>query len=171
MKPLDHIAALLAPGEDQSSEIVEWQMNALLGWVKETYTEESDAPIADNMLRYSKGFWKGLFTCYDHYYIPRTNNDLEQFFRQAKASHRRITGLRNWNSYIMRNGEMIVLVQDALRQPHLIQRLRSVPFAAYKACKQRWDNRLSGTIQRRRFNRAPDAYLSALEQQWDQLNG
>ncbi|MBP1988693.1 hypothetical protein [Paenibacillus eucommiae] len=140
-----------------------------MGWVKETYTQESDAPMVDNLFRYSKGFWKGLFICYDHYYVPRTNNDLEQFFRQTKACHRRITGLRNWNRYIMRNGEMIVLVQDALRQSHVISRLRSVSFEAYKDCKQRWDNRLSGAIQRKRFNRDPDAYLSGLEHKWDQL--
>lgn len=170
MKPIGHIATLLTPEEDQSSETVEWRMHVLLKWVKETYTEESDSPMVDNLHRYSKGFWKGLFTCYDHYYVPRTNNDLEQFFRQTKASHRRITGLRNWNSYIMRNGEMIVLVQDALRQPHVISRLRSVSFEDFKSCKQRWDNRLSGVIQRKRFNRDPEAYLSGLEQKWEQLN-
>ncbi|WP_143762495.1 MULTISPECIES: hypothetical protein [unclassified Cohnella] len=70
----------------------------------------------------------------------------------------------------MRNGEMIVLVQDALRQPHVISRLRSVSFEAYEACKQRWDNRLSGVIQRKQFNRDPDAYLSGLEKMWDQLH-
>ncbi|MBP1993823.1 hypothetical protein [Paenibacillus eucommiae] len=82
MKPIDHIAALLAPDVDKSNETVEWEMTALLTWVKQTYTEESDELMVDNLSRYSKGFWRGLFTCYDHYYIPRTNNDLEQFFRQ-----------------------------------------------------------------------------------------
>lgn len=91
----------------------------LLAWVKQTYTEESDAIMVNNLLNYSKGFWKGLFACYDHYHIPRTNNDLERYFRQTKASHRSITGLRNWNAYINRNGEMIVLVNDALRQEHV----------------------------------------------------
>jgi hypothetical protein len=76
-------------------------------------------------------------TCYDHYYIPRTNNDLEQFFRRMKACHRRITGLRNWNSYIVRNGEMIVLADDALRQEHVISRLHSV------SRKAQWDQRLT----------------------------
>jgi hypothetical protein len=170
MEPIDHIAALLAPDMDKSSETVEWEMTRLLAWVKQTYTEESDELMVDNLFRYSKGFWRGLFTCYDHYYIPRTNNDLEQFFRQTKACHRRITGLRNWNTYIIRNGEMIVLVNDALRQERVISRLRSVSFDAYKARKKQWDGRLSGVIQRKQFNRNPDAYLSALEQKWEQLN-
>jgi len=167
VQPLHHVAELLAPGVDKSSETVEWEMTMLLTWVKQTYIEEGDAFMVDNLLNYSKGFWNGLFISYDHYYIPRTNNDLERFFRQTKASHRRITGLRNWNTYINRNGEMIVLVNDALRQEHVISRLRSVPFDAYKARKEQWDVRLSGVIQRKRFNRNPDAYLNDLEQKWE----
>jgi hypothetical protein len=170
MKPLDEIAILLTPGEDKSSETVEWEMSLLLDWVKQTYTLESDKLMVDNLLNFSKGFWKGLFTCYDYYYIPRTNNDLEQFFRRTKACHRRITGLRNWNSYIVRNGEMIVLVDDALRQVHVIARLRSVSFGDYKKRKTQWDQRLSGVKLRKKFNRNTESYLKDLEQMWDQLN-
>ncbi|WP_222126644.1 hypothetical protein [Paenibacillus sp. 32O-W] len=39
---------------------------------------------------------------------------LGEIIRQTKVNHRRITGLRNWNSYIQRNGELIVLIRDAL---------------------------------------------------------
>jgi hypothetical protein len=170
MKPMDYIAAILTPDVDKSSETVEWELSKLLDWVKQTYTLESDTPMVDNLLNFSKGFWRGLFACYDHYYIPRTNNDLEQFFRRTKACHRRITGLRNWNTYIVRNGEMIVLVDDALRQEHVISRLRSVSFSDYKARKAQWGQRLSGVILRKKFNRDTDAYLAELEQKWNQLN-
>jgi hypothetical protein len=77
VEPLHHIAVLLAPEEDKSSETAEWEMTMLLTWVKQTYIEESDALMVENLLNYSRGFWNGLFTCY----IPRTNNDLEQFFK------------------------------------------------------------------------------------------
>jgi hypothetical protein len=137
---------------DKTSEIAEWELFQVLTWLQTTFTEENDAAMVNNVTHYSHGFWKGLFTCYDHYYIPRTNNDLEQFFRQTKACHRRITGLRNWNSYIIRNGEMVVLVNDALRQEHLIDRLRMVSYTTYVEQKQKWNNRLSEGIQRRRFN-------------------
>lgn len=169
-KPLAHIAAALEPDEDKTSETVEWEMTHVLDWLRITYTEEGDAAMVDNIVNYSRGFWKGLFACYDHYHIPRTNNDLEQFFRRTKASHRRITGLRNWNSYIVRNGEMIVLVDDALRQKHLIARLRTVSYETYKQRKARWSERLSEGVRRKRFNRNPAAYLQNLEAQWDQVN-
>ncbi|OMF36844.1 hypothetical protein BK133_07920 [Paenibacillus sp. FSL H8-0548] len=168
-KPIAPIATALEPDDDKTSETVEWEMTHVLNWLKQTYTEETDSTMVNNVTNYSRGFWKGLFTCYDHYHIPRTNNDLEQFFRQTKACHRRITGLRNWNNYIVRNGEMIVLVSDALRQKHVIARLRSVSYAAYTQRKARWSERLSAGVQRRRFNRNPYTFLHQLETQWDQI--
>jgi hypothetical protein len=166
-KPISHIAAALEPEEDKTSETAEWEMTQVIDWLQKTYTEESDVDMVDNVTRFSRGFWKGLFTCYDHYYIPRTNNDLEQFFRRTKACHRRITGLRNWNSYIIRNGEMIVLVDDALRQKHAITRLRKVSYETYASRKGKWSARLFENIQRRRFNRNPQAFLQQLEDQWE----
>ncbi|WP_197259807.1 IS66 family transposase [Paenibacillus dendritiformis] len=130
-KPLKHIANILEPRIDRSRETARWEMTALLGWMKQTYTQTDDVPIVENILRYTNGFWNGLFTCYDEYHLPRTNNDLERFFRQTKANHRRITGLRNWNTYIQRNGELIVLIQDALRQEHIENCLRSVGYSTY----------------------------------------
>jgi hypothetical protein len=168
-KPLAHIASALEPEIDKSSETAEWELTQVIDWLKQTYTDENDTVMVDNILSYSRGFWKGLFTCYDHFYIPRTNNDLEQFFRRTKACHRRITGLRNWNSYIMRNGEMIVLVDDALRQKHVKARLQSVSYESFAARKAQWSTRLSDSVQRRRFNRAPQTYLQQLENQWEQM--
>lgn len=167
--PLEQIAGLLEPDADKTSETVRWEMNALLEWMKQTYTKPDDAPMVDNLLRYTKGFWNGLFTCYDEYHLPRTNNDLEQFFRQTKANHRRITGLRNWNTYIQRNGELIVLIRDALGQEHIESRLRSVGYAAYKKYNLAWRSRLNEHVERRRFNRDPKAYLATLEHEWDEL--
>ncbi|WP_431090527.1 hypothetical protein [Paenibacillus sp. 8b26] len=166
---MEHIASILTPEEDKSSETAEWELSLLLEWVKQTYTHQSDELMVNKLLNFSRGFWKGLFTCYDYYYIPRTNNDLEQFFRRTKASHRRITGLRNWNSYIIRNGEMIVLVNDALRQEHVISRLRSVCFTRYKSRKTLWDQRLTSVILREKFNRNSAGYLNDLEQKWNSL--
>lgn len=161
--------ALLEPDTDKTSETVHWKMTVLLKWMKQTYTDADDALMVDNVLQYTKGFWNGLFTCYDEYHLPRTNNDLEQFFRQTKANHRRITGLRNWNSYIQRNGEMIALISDALGQEHLKERLRSVDYSSYKERKAEWDSRLSENVERRRFNRNPDAYLAKVEQEWAEM--
>jgi hypothetical protein len=167
MLPIRHIVEIFEPGMDMTTENVRWEMTELLNWVKQTYTEELDATMVTNLLSYSKGFWKGLFTCYDEYHVPRTNNDLERFFRATKTAHRRITGLRNWNEYILRNGEMIVLVQDALKQKYILARLKSVDYESYKVQKQKWQNRLQDSVKRKRFRRDPEKYLESLENLWD----
>ncbi|ALS21267.1 MULTISPECIES: hypothetical protein [Paenibacillus] len=166
MKPIRHIAEILEPSMDKTSKTVEWEMTKLLDWVRLSYTEENDLEMVNNLLSYSKGFWKGLFTCYDHYHVPRTNNDLERFFRATKTRHRRMTGLRNWNEYILRNGEMVVLVDDGLKQENLIARLRMVDYTSYKKQKEKWNNRLSDSVMRKRFKRDPQNYLKNLENQW-----
>lgn len=114
------------PSTRPNSESVQIQMECLLNGVEQTYTKESDQPMVKNFISYTKGFWKGLFTCYDHPHLPRTNNDHERFFRKTKTRHRRMTGLRSWNEYIIRSGEFVVFVDDALRQKDLLERLQSV---------------------------------------------
>jgi len=87
------IANILEPSKRKTSASVEKRLADYLKEINETLTKEEDASFVDNLNRYSKGFWKGLFTVYDHPILPRTNNDHELFFRTIKRRHRRITGL------------------------------------------------------------------------------
>jgi hypothetical protein len=163
MEPIRRIAAALEPAEQKTSDTVREKMTQILEWLQSTYDQHTDAPMVKNVVSYTKGFWKGLFACYDHKYLPRTNNDHERFFRQTKTRHRRMTGRRSWNEYILRNGEYVVLVDDALKQPDLPARLCLVSYAAYKQQRQQWRNRLTESVLRRRFRRNPLAYLKELE--------
>ncbi|TBL80139.1 IS66 family transposase [Paenibacillus thalictri] len=159
------------PALDQSSESVQLQMNYLLKWLEQTYNEEADQPMVKNFMSYTKGFWKGLFTCYDHPHVPRTNNDHERFFRKTKTRHRRMTGLRSWNECIIRSGEFVVFVDDALRQNDLLRRLQSVSYEAFREERSRWSNRLEETTKRRRFRRDPQKYLQETESKYCALIG
>ena len=146
-------------------------MQSLMQWLEQTYTQETDIPMVMNFKSYTKGFWKGLFTCYDHPHVPRTNNDHERFFRQTKTRHRRMTGLRSWNDYIIRSGEFVVFVDDALRQPDLLNRLQSVSYEAFDKERQRWSKRLIETTKRRRFRKNPTKYLKEAEIKYCMLIG
>jgi hypothetical protein len=42
-----------------------------------------------------------------------------------------------------------------------------VSYEDYKERTAKWNKRLFGSVQRRRFNRDPDSYLQNLEKQWD----
>jgi hypothetical protein len=95
-------------------------------------------------------------------HVPTTT--LERFYRQTKTRHRRMTGWRSWNEYILRNGEYIVLVDDTLKQKDLLVRLSLVSYERYKEQRTQWNARLS--VLRRRFRRNPENYLKQLEERF-----
>ena len=163
MEPIRRIVSTLEPAEDKSSSTVRKEMGTILEWLRRTYNRDTDVAMVKNVTSYTKGFWKGLFACYDHGHLPRTNNDHERFFRQTKARHRRMTGRRSWNEYILRNGEYVVLVDDALQQEDLANRLSLVSYENYKQQKERWNSRLNESVLRRRFRKDPLGYLQNLE--------
>jgi hypothetical protein len=43
-----------------------------------------------------------LIQCYDHQDFPRTTNERERRIRAIKTRYRRISGRKNWNSYLTR---------------------------------------------------------------------
>jgi len=161
--PIYKIVHILEPSPEKTSEAVRFEMHCLLQWVEQYYTKDDDQVMVKNLKSYSKGFWKGLFSCYDYPHLPRTNNDHERFFRRTKTRHRRMTGLRSWNEYILRNGEFIVLVDNALEQPDIIHRLRQVNYEEYKQVRQQWQARTNESTMRRRFRKNPIEYLKQLE--------
>jgi hypothetical protein len=160
---VSHVAKILDPALDQTNETVRFHMEHLLKWMQQSYISPGDELLVNNVLAYTKGFWDGLFTCYDAPHVPRTNNDHERFFRQTKTKHRRMTGRRSWNDYILRSGEFVVFVDDALKQPDLIERLRKVDYSAFNQERSRWNERLLEGTKRRRFRKNPESYLQNIE--------
>jgi hypothetical protein len=166
MGPIRSIAEILEPSHDKTSDSVRLELGKQIKHVQENFTLEGDRDMVKSVLSYTEGFWNGLFTCYDHPYMPRTNNDLERFFRNTKKKHRRTTGLRSWNEYILRSGEYIVFVDDALQQTDIVQRLSRVSYDAYKAEARQWRLRLSESTKRRQFRNDPLTYLNKVELKW-----
>lgn len=48
-----------------------------------------------------------LVQCYDRESFPRTNNEMERCIRGLKTRYRRISGRKNWNSYLLRYGRCV----------------------------------------------------------------
>ena len=111
-------------------------------------------------------YWPGLFHCYDVPDLPRTNNDLEQYFGAARHLERRATGRKGASPALVVRGAVRVVALLATRQQ---------PLSAERAATTR-PRRLEGparssstpgTQTRRaqaRFRRDPHAYLAALEE-------
>ena len=50
------------------------------------------AEAFDHFRKVTRSYWSGLFRCYDVAELPRTNNDLEQFFGSYRYHERRASG-------------------------------------------------------------------------------
>lgn len=160
------IALILAPAKNKTSKSVENRLTQYLLETQKKLYKEQDKPFVENLMNYSHGFWNGLFVFYDHPLIPRTNNDLELFFREIKRDHRRITGLRSWNRYIMRHGENVVLTAEAVKDKNIQFRISSVNYDAYKSVKQLWEIRTLEHTKHLRFKKNPEEFLLNLEEKW-----
>lgn len=160
----------MEPSENKTSAWVENRLKQHLLQIEKDLNKDEDHAFVDNLLRYSKGFWKGLFTFYDHPQLPRTNNDLELFFRRSKVRHRRITGSRTWNRYIIRHGENIVFVENILSEEEGLHKIQNVPYHAYKKEAESWGQRVSEHAKQRRFKQDPETYLSNIETKWKRHN-
>jgi hypothetical protein len=110
----------------------------------------------------------GLYHCYDVPGLPRTDNDLEQFYRRVKTLERRITGHKRSDTFVVRVGGFAVYATAASHatESALLRQLGAVPAEAWQAQRATlWANQERQTKMRRfRLHRA--AYLADLEARW-----
>jgi len=121
-------------------------------------------PAVAHFLKVSASYWPGLFHCYDVAGLPRTNNDLEQYFGSARYHQRRASGRIRASAATVVRGSVRVLAATA-------SRLR--PFGEYDLWHpdlERWTRlrqslglRQEARRQQGRFRKNPTAYLTALE--------
>jgi hypothetical protein len=111
-----------------------------------------------------------LVQCYDREAFPRTNNEMERSIRGLKTRYRRISGRKNWNSYLLRYGRCVAYydwwAQDACRQHQLVQHAARLDRARWK--QLRWETKAaqSEQLKRFRFRHKREAYLTSLESRW-----
>jgi hypothetical protein len=117
----------------------------------------------------------GLVQCYDLAGFPRTNNDMERTIRAIKMHYRRISGRKNWNTYLLRYGRCVAYHEWWQQQPdgaaRFVQRLQQVDPAAFRLVRQQTRERHHEQLNRYRFRHRPLEYLASLEQRWQQSVG
>jgi hypothetical protein len=122
------------------------------------------AEAFDHFRKVTKSYWPGLFRCDDVAGLPRTNNDLEQFFGSYRYHERRCSGRKVACPGTVVRGSVRVVAAAATR-------LRPVAAAdLVPSDLKRWRD-LRGSLERRqavrtlgrRFRRDPVAYLQSLE--------
>jgi hypothetical protein len=111
-----------------------------------------------------------LIQCYHLEGFPRTNNDTERGIRGLKTRYRRISGRKNWNSYMIRYGRCVAFYEWWEQEPErfcqLEQHLRGVTPERWRQVRQKTTLAQSEQLKRFRFHRKREIYLASLETRW-----
>ncbi len=119
---------------------------------------------ATHVYRVTRSYWSGLFHCYADPTIPRTNNELEQYFGRARHHERRATGRKRPPTAVAVRGAVRVVAAVATQTADVpASALRPASVAAWRAVRVRLETRHERRRAARRFRRDPAAYLAALE--------
>jgi len=117
-----------------------------------------------HVLTVTDSYWAGLFPCYAAPDLPRTNNDLEQYFGTARYHERRATGRTQASStFVIRAAVRVVAAVATQSQFFSAADLRPHDLHAWEEVRQSVQYRHTIHRAQRRFQRDPAAYLAALE--------
>ena len=122
------------------------------------------APALVHFRKVTRSYWPGLFPCYTLPDLPRTNNDLEQFFGAYRYHDRRTTGRKVASPGLVLSGSVRLVAAAATRlRPFSAEELAPEDVRAWQALRQERETRRHQRTLRRRFRRAPVSYLAKLE--------
>ena len=161
-----HRAAHILNNEDQRSEAtVKRRLHGLRGAMTRHRAKAGAlAPAVDHFLKVSHSYWPGLFHCYSVPDLPRTNNDLEQFFGAHRYHERRATGRKGASPALVLRGSVQLVAYAATRlRPFTGEELAPNQPQSWQELRHRLEARRQQRTHRRRFRRAPATYLVKLE--------
>ncbi len=156
---------VLANDEGQSAAAVRQAYEALRADMAQHRDEAGVlVPAVDHFLKVTTSYWPGLFHCYTVPDLPRTNNDLEQYFGAARHHERRATGRKSASPALVVRGAVRVVAAVATRlHPWSAADLCPPDLAQWRALRQALEYRHEARRAQRRFRRDSTAYLTELE--------
>ncbi len=138
---------------------------ALLEEVLKAQGDQAVAAWATHFSRVTMRYWRGLFHCYDVRDLPRTNNDLEQYFGTARHHERRATGHKRPSSGLAVRGAVRVVAAGAtVLGAWTAQDLRLANVDMWRELRKKLELRHENRRAARRFRRDPLKYLAQLEE-------
>jgi hypothetical protein len=118
-----------------------------------------------HFVKVTRSYWPGLFHCYAVADLPRTNNDLEQFFGSHRYHERRASGRTGASPSLVLRGEARLLAAAATRQHvYTAEELAAADPAKQAELRQHLEGRRQRRVNRTRFRRDPHAFLQQLEE-------
>jgi hypothetical protein len=160
-------AHILGEGGPNQVAAVRRQLGGLLGaMTRHGARLGSLARAAAHFVRVSRSYWPGLFHCYEVAGLPRTNNQLEQFFGSHRYHERRSSGRRGASPGLVLRGQARLLAAAATRQRGFsAAELSRADRGRCEQLRRELEARRQRRVQRRRFRRDPQAFLNQLEEQ------
>ena len=164
-------AAILADVAGRSGSAVKASYRGLLGAMARHGERAGDlAGALGHFLKVTRSYWPGLFHCYSVEGVPRTNNDLEQFFGSCRHHERRATGRKGASPGLVLRGSVRLLAGAATRlRSRCGAELQPRDLAAWKQQRQQLEARRQVRRRGLRFRRDPKPYLENLEEQLSKL--
>ena len=158
------MATVLVNPEGADAATVEATLRNVLAEVLTYQRDPALAEWATHVYRVTRTSWPGLFHCYDDPTIPRTNNDLEQYFGVARHHERRATGRKRPPAAVAVRGSVRVVAAVATQGAEVsASELRPQDVAAWRTIRAQLETRHARCRAARRFRRDPAAFLATLE--------
>jgi hypothetical protein len=122
------------------------------------------AAASDHFRKVTRSYWPGLFRCYEVEGLPRTNNDLEQFFGSYRYHERRCSGRKVACPGTVVRGSVRLAAAAATRlRPIEAADLVPSDLKAWRDLRGSLERRQTVRAMGRRFRRDPMAYLRSIE--------
>jgi hypothetical protein len=122
------------------------------------------AEAFDHFRKVTRSYWPGLFRCYGVAELPRTNNDLEQFFGSYRHHERRCSGRKAACPGTVVRGSVRLVAAAATRlRPIELAELMPSDLSSWRDLRGRLEARQAVRTLGRRFRQDPAAYLRSLE--------
>ena len=161
-------AAILDNPLGQAAESVRTHYEALLAQLATTCTAPTGEGIRGwglHFLKITTSYWMGLFHSYDIAGLPRTNNDMEQFFGSLRHQERRMTGRKRAAPSLIVRGAVRVIAAAVSRARTIDPlRLAAVDPVVWREERRRLRRPQRARVLQRKFRRDPDLFLADLEE-------
>jgi hypothetical protein len=159
------VAQLLENEDEVAGSEVRRRMEELLAAIADDQaTVGALQPAVAHFLKLSASYGPGLFHCYDIAGLPRTNNDLEQYFGSARYHQRRASGRVHATAATVVRGSVRVLAATASRLKLFGEYdLRHPNLERWTSLRRSLEVRQEARRQQGRFRKDPTAYLATLE--------
>jgi len=152
----------------------QWLGQLAVSWQIEPFSDH-ERQCLDHFLQTTRNFRPHLILCYEVKGLPRTNNATERYIRSLKTRARRMSGRKNWNSYLLRYGRYIAyydcLAKQQAGDAALEHRLKQVSHQQWRIARSTSRIQRSEQLKLWRFRHKRDQYLHSLELRWQATAG